>query len=362
MSELVAHVRRHVVDARLSVPLSGPPVTALFGPSGSGKTTVLRVLAGLDRTRGSVRFGDEMWDDGRVFVPPRRRGTGYLVQEHALFPHLSVRDNVAYGLHALRPVDRRVRVEESLTAAGAAHLAGRHVPELSGGEAQRVALARALAPRPRLLLLDEPLSALDAPTRARLRADLRSVLVAQGVPTVVVTHDRAEALALADRVVVVVDGTVRQTGTPQEVFDRPADPDVVRVVGVETAVPGRVIGDERGLLSVRVGERVLTSAEVPGSQAPVPAVGDDVLVCIRAEDVALAAVDCPAAGSPRNRLRSRVVGLSDQGALVRVDLDAGFALSAYVTRPALDELDLRLGAAVDAVVKSPAVHLVRRAA
>ena len=362
MTVLDAHVRRHVVDAVLSIPLDGPPVTALFGPSGSGKTTVLRALAGLDRTAGHVRFGDEVWDRGRTFVPPRRRGVGYLVQEHALFPHLDVRGNVAYGLHALPPAERPARAALALESAGAAHLTGRRVGELSGGEAQRVALARALAPRPRLLLLDEPLSALDAPTRSRLGADLRAVLVAQRLPTVVVTHDRTEALALADRVVVLVDGSARQTGTPQEVFERPADPDVVRVVGVETAVPGRVVGDDGGLLTVGVGAQRLTSAALPGSPAAPPSVGEAVLVCIRAEDVAL---DDPRVGptaSPRNRLPGAVVGLRDEGALVRVDLDVGFALSAYVTRPALQALDLRLGAPVAAVVKSPAVHLVRRGA
>jgi molybdate transport system ATP-binding protein len=360
---LEATVRRRFpdleVDVELSVPVEG--VTALFGPSGSGKTTVLRALAGLDRA-GSVRFGDEVWDGPGRFVRPRRRGVGYLVQDAALFPHLSVERNVGYGLHGWDAAARAARTAEVLATAGAAHLSGRRVVELSGGEAQRVALARALAPRPRLLLLDEPLSALDAPTRARLRADLRAVLVAEGVPAVVVTHDRTEVLALADRVVVLVAGTVRQTGTPQEVFDRPADADVVRVVGVETAVPGRVVADDAGLLAVAVGEQMLTSAAVPGSAAELPDVGQDVLVCIRAEDVALAGPDAAGGGSPRNRLPARVVGLSDEGALVRVDLDAGFALSAYVTRPALDELGLRLGVPVTAVVKSPAVHLVRRAA
>jgi molybdate transport system ATP-binding protein len=342
------------------VPAQG--VTALFGPSGSGKTTVLRALAGLDRTTGHVRFGDEVWDEGRAFVPPGRRRIGYLVQDHALFPHLDVVANVAYGLHALPRAQRAGRAAEALAAAGAAHLRGRRVPDLSGGEAQRVALARALAPRPRLLLLDEPLSALDIPTRARLRGDLRAVLVEQQLPTILVTHDRTEALALADRVVVLVDGTVRQVGTPQEVFERPADADVVRVVGVETAVPGRVVGDDGGLLAVAVGQCVLSSAAAPGAQETEAGVGDAVLVCIRAEDVALAAADEATTGSPRNRLAARVTGLRDEGALVRVDLDVGFALSSYVTRPSVQGLDLRLGATVSAVVKSPAVHLVRREA
>jgi molybdate transport system ATP-binding protein len=362
MTVLDAHVRRHVVDAALRVPLDGPPVTALFGPSGAGKTTVLRVLAGLDATAGHVRFGVETWDDGRRRVVPRRRGVGYLVQESALFPHLGVRRNVAYGLHALPSAERAARVSEALDAAGAGPQSDRGVAELSGGEAQRVALARALAPRPRLLLLDEPFAALDAPTRSRLQTDLRRLLVQQRLPTVVVTHDRAEVLALADRVVVLVDGSVRQTGTPQEVFERPADADVVRVVGVETAVPGRVVGDDRGLLTVDVAGRVLTSAPVPGSELPAVPLGQAVLVCIRAEDVALAGPDETAQGSPRNRLPGVVTGLREEGPLVRVDLDVGFALSSYVTRPALQELDLRIGSTLSAVVKSPAVHLVRRGA
>ncbi|MDD9205090.1 ATP-binding cassette domain-containing protein, partial [Georgenia sp. 10Sc9-8] len=200
------------------LPLGGPPVTVLFGPSGSGKTTVLRVLAGLDRTPGGrVVMDGTVWDDGaRHHLPARRRRVGYLFQDHALFPHLDVDANVAYGLVGVPRAERAGWVRAALRAADAGHLTGRRVAGLSGGEAQRVALARALAPSPQLLLLDEPLSALDGPTRAHLRAELRRILVAQAVPTVVVTHDRAEALALADRVVVLVDGRVRQTGTPAE--------------------------------------------------------------------------------------------------------------------------------------------------
>jgi len=201
--------------------------------------------------------------------------------------------------------------------------------------------------------------------RLSVRVDLE-VQAAQrpgtGIERCAHLHDRAEALALADRVVVLVDGTVRQTGTPQEVFERPADPDVVRVVGVETAVAGTVVGDDGGLLTVDVGGRRLTSAAVPGSDEPPAAVGQTVLVCIRAEDVALAAPDDAMTGSPRNRLPGVVTGLREEGALVRVDLDVGFALSSYVTRPSLQELDLRLGSRLSAVVKSPAVHLVRRGA
>lgn len=347
------HVRRHVVDAQLSVPLSG--VTALFGPSGAGKTTVLRTVAGLERTRGHVRFGAQMWESGGTFVPARARGVGYLFQDAALFPHLDVEANVAYGMRAVPRADRPQRVRSALAAAGADHLAGRRVAELSGGEAQRVALARALAPRPRLLLLDEPLSALDAPTRARLRSDLRRTLVAAAVPTLLVTHDRTEALALADRVVVLVAGTVRQIGSPREVFERPADADVAAVVGVETAVPGVVVDIGEGLVQVRVGEQVVRSVARDDLSA-----GSRVLVCLRAEDVALERDDGTGGGSPRNRLAATVTGLTDEGPLLRVDLDAGFRLASYITRPAAAELMLRPGSRVRAVVKSPAVHLVER--
>lgn len=356
-------VRRHVVDAELSLPLAGPPVTVLFGPSGSGKTTLLRALAGLDRTPGNrVVMDGHLWDDGaRRFVPPRRRRIGYLFQDHALFPHLDVTANVTYGLHALSRSERAERARHALTAAGAAHLAGRLVPDLSGGEGQRVALARALAPRPHLLLLDEPLSALDTPTRGRLRTELRRILLREAVPTIVVTHDRTEALALGDRVVVLIAGRVRQVGTPAEAFDRPNDPDVARAVGVETAVPAVVTSADGALVRVLVAGVPLTALLTD----PLPTAhraGDHMVVCIRAEDVALELPDQTRTTSPRNHLPGTVTSVTTEGALVRVDLDVGFGLTAYITRPALDELHLRPGARIVAVVKSPAVHLINRPA
>lgn len=354
------HVRRHGLDARLRLPLAGAPVTVLFGPSGAGKTTVLRAIAGLDRTDGGrVALGSHVWDDGRRrHVPARQRRVGYVTQGSGLFPHLDVRSNVAYGLRRTPGAQRRALVARALEAVGARHLADRPVEALSGGEAQRVALARALAPGPRLLLLDEPLSALDAPTRAALRVELRRILTREQVPALLVTHDRTEALALADRVVVLVNGTVRQVGTPQQVFDRPADPEVARVVDVETVVPGVVLADDEGLTQVRVGSQTLTALSV--DSAPAHAVGDTVLVCIRAEDVALEDVDARGPVSPRNHLPSTVTSVSAVGAVVRVDLDCGFPLAAYVTRPARDELALQPGRRVRAAIKSPAVHLVAR--
>jgi molybdate transport system ATP-binding protein len=345
------------VDVELALPLAG--VTVLFGPSGAGKTTLLRCLAGLDRPdAGRIEVGGEVWDDGRRFVPARRRRVGLLFQDHALFPHLSVAANVGYGLRGLPRRDRPARVAAALAAAGAAHLAGRPVRQLSGGEAQRVALARALAPRPRLLLLDEPLSALDTPTRARLRTELRQRLTDSGVPSIVVTHDRGEALALGDRMVVLVGGRVRQVGDLPAVFGRPANPAVAAAVGVESTLPGDVVEAVDGLVRVRVGPHLLTAGpEVAGLAG-----GDHELVCIRAEDVALELPDQPHAASPRNRLPATVAGLTADGPLLRVDLDCdGVPLAAYVTRLAGEDLHLRPGTRVAAVVKTTAVHLVPRA-
>jgi molybdate transport system ATP-binding protein len=355
---LAVRVRRHVVDAELVMPLEGPPVTVLFGPSGAGKTTLLRCVAGLERPdSGSlVAFGDEVWCDERRHVPARSRRVGLLFQDHALFPHLDVDANVAYGLLGVPRSLRAGRVAEVLATSGAGHLAGRLVGELSGGEAQRVALARALAPRPRLLLLDEPLSALDTPTRSRLRVDLREVLVRSGTPTLLVSHDRTEVLALADRVAVVVGGRVLQVGSPAEVFGRPADAAVAHVVGVETAAPGVVRSRGEGVLGVEVGACRLTAVEVPGEAALGP--GDEVLVCIRAEDVALELPGRGGQSSPRNHLPGTVTAVAVDGPLVRVDVDCGFPLAAYITRPAREELGLAPGSAVVASVKGPAVHLV----
>jgi molybdate transport system ATP-binding protein len=354
---LTARVRRHILDVTLTLDLALSPVTVLFGPSGAGKTTLLRCLAGLDRPEpGSVVTLDgRRWDGPGVHLPARRRRVGYLFQDHALFPHLSVAGNVAYGLHRLPRHRRDARVAEALAAAGAAHLRERSTRGLSGGEAQRVALARALAPGPQLLLLDEPLSALDAPTRVRLRGDLRRLLLGAGIPTILVTHDRTEALALGDRIAVVIDGRLHQTGSIEEVFNRPATVEVAGAVGMETVLAGRVTGHVDGVAQVQVGERTVhaTIRDTPELTG-----GDEVLVCVRADDVALELPGPARASSPRNHLPAVVTAITPDGPLLRVGLDVGFDLTAYVTRPTREQLDLRPGSRVTAVVKAPAVHLI----
>jgi molybdate transport system ATP-binding protein len=345
-----------VVRARATLPFEGAQVTVLFGPSGSGKTTVLRALAGLDRPdAGRIAFDGETWLDVArgVSVPPQRRRVGLLFQEHALFPHLGVAANVAYGLGHLPAPAREARVREVAARVGLAEeLLARRPAELSGGQRQRVALARALAPSPRLLLLDEPLSALDGPSRAELRGELRRTFEASGVPAVVVTHDRVEALALGDRIAVMVDGEIRQLGPVQEVFAAPADAAVARVVGTENVLAVRVEGRREGLAVVRAGPVELLAVD-PG------ALGRDAFACIRAEEIVLE--DAPGApSSARNLLPGVVAARADEGPLVRVTVDCGVRLVALVTRPGADALRLAPGRPVAALVKAPSVRLVPR--
>lgn len=339
----------------LQCPTDAFSVTVLFGPSGSGKTTVLRCLAGLERPEeGSIHFGEATWFDAahRIFLPPQRRGLGYLFQEYALFPHLTVASNIAYGLTDLSKPERRRRVAEIIDLVQLTGFEERYPKHLSGGQQQRVALGRALAPRPRLLLLDEPLSALDATTRERLRQDLRRLLRELGTPTVLVTHDRVEALALGDQVVVLDQGKVSQSGPIHEVFSQPSDAAVARIVGVDTVEPGKVLHVAEGLATVAVGSvQLVALAHDAGC--------GDVYACIRAEDVILE--KGPATpSSARNRLSGRIRALSREGPMIRLSLECGFPLTALITKQACDELALQEGEQVSALIKAPAIHLVPR--
>lgn len=347
------------VGARAEWPLDGAPVTVLFGPSGSGKTTVLRALAGLDRPdAGAITFAGEPWFDSArgLHVPPQRRGVGLLFQDYALFPHLDVAANVAYGLGALPRAARAGRVAELAERLGLAGLLDRRPAALSGGQRQRVALARALAPRPRLLLLDEPLSALDAPAREALRGELRHLLEQAGLPAVVVTHDRVEALALGDRLAVLVDGAVRQVGPVHQVFSAPVDAEVARVVGTENVLPARLLRREAGLVVLGAGGAELVAVDPGGLDA-----GGEAYACVRAEEVVLDP-EPGHASSARNRLVGVVTARREEGPLTRVALDCGVPLVALVTRASADRLGLAPGAAVTAAVKAPSVRVVPRRA
>lgn len=226
-------------DVDLTVP--DGTLAALLGPSGCGKTTLLRAVAGfLPVAAGTVTVGDRVVAGPGVHVPPERRRIGIVPQEGALFPHLTIARNIAFGLHALPRAERRTRVGELLDLISLPDFGERMPHELSGGQQQRVALARALAPRPALVLLDEPFSALDSALRTELRAEVREVLRATQATAVLVTHDQQEALSIADQVAVLRDGRILQSGTPEDVYHRPADVRVATFVGDAVLLPATV--------------------------------------------------------------------------------------------------------------------------
>lgn len=336
------------LDADFRIPLEHAPVTVLFGPSGSGKTTLLRLLAGLERPdAGAIEFCGETWFDSArgLSVEPQRRRAGLLFQDYGLFPHLNVRRNIEYAARDPQ------KASEWMSRFNLTSLWQRLPGALSGGEQQRVALARALAAEPALLLLDEPLSALDAPTRGRLRQELRRELVEAGVPSLIVTHDRVEAMALGDWMAVLVGGRVRQVGPLEEVFRHPADVHVAESVGVENVLPGEIVARDAGLATVRVGTARLECVD-PGEAGPVCA-------CIRAEDVTLSPGSAPAS-SARNRLAGRIRSIVREGPLARVEVDCGFALVALVTAQSAGDLHFQPDDPVFALVKATSVHVLPR--
>lgn len=348
-------VGRASITAQLRCALDPPSVTILFGPSGSGKTTILRCLAGLEQPEeGTISVGEELWFDAanRVTVPPQARRLGYMAQDYALFPNYTVEGNIAYGLTGLSAQEKKARVDEVLHLLQIESMAQQNPTQLSGGQQQRVALARAIARRPRLLLLDEPLSALDTPMRARLCKDLRTLLTQLAIPSVVVTHDWTEALVLGDHMAVIDNGRMLQTGTPQDVFSRPINAEVAHVVGIETVVQGTITEVRDELATVQIGTVTVTALASPHF-------GPDVFVCLRAEDVTLELTGS-ADTSARNHLKGTVQTIISLGALVQVTLDCGFLLTALITQSALRELNLHLGSAIRAAFKAGAVHLIPR--
>ena len=219
-------------------------IFALLGPSGCGKTTTLRLIAGIERTdSGEIHVEDKCIESPSVHTPPESREIGFVFQDYALFPHLNVLDNVAFGLKELPPDTRRSQALEVLEMVGLADLGSRKPHDLSGGEQQRVALARSIAPSPKLILLDEPFSNLDAGLRQATRKEVRQLLKDAGMTAMLVTHDREEALSFADRVAVMANGRLEQTGAPEAMYNRPETPFVAEFLGKTNLIPGDAFGD-----------------------------------------------------------------------------------------------------------------------
>ena len=340
-------LRRGGLQLAVDLDVADGEVLAVLGPNGAGKSTLLRVLAGLlaaDEAR--VTVGGEVWDGAGVHLPAHRRRLGMVFQDHLLFPHLSIADNVAFGLRTRGTPRREARAAALgwLERVGIAEHAGRRPGALSGGQAQRAALARALGGDPALLLLDEPLSALDARTRLTVRAELRRHLADFGGSTVLVTHDPVDAMALADRVLVVEEGAVVQSGTPADVGRHPRTDYVARLVGL-SLLPGVAEGRT---VRLDAGGAVAVADEATGP----------VFAAVRPESVALY-LSRPD-GSPRNVWPARLAGAVPHGSTVRCELEGEVPLVADVTAAAFAELGLAPGSAVWAVVKASEVAVYAR--
>jgi molybdate transport system ATP-binding protein len=331
--DLAVPTRGFDVELALEV---GQETVALVGPSGAGKSTVLRAVAGLVRpSRGRIECDATTWfGDGRN-LRPEERSVGFVFQEYALFPHLTVERNVRFGGNA---------TDGLLDRLGIAHLAKAKPRELSGGERQRVALARALARRPRVLLLDEPMSALDAHTRSFVRAELHDLLRELRLPALLVTHDFEDAAALADRVGVLVDGRLRQLGTPADLLAAPADPYVARLAGANVlAGEAHVSGDGLTAVVLRDGATVYATDEATGRVEVVVYPWDVTLGLDLTSDSAL------------NHVRGEILSIVSLGNRARVRLPA---LTAEVTAASVERLGLEPGRQVVATFKATATRVL----
>jgi iron(III) transport system ATP-binding protein len=254
----------HQVVTDLSFSLSRGAIGCLLGPSGCGKTTVLRTIGGFERVAsGEIRLDGAVVSDAATHVPPERRRIGMVFQDHALFPHLRVAENVAFGLRGMGEAERAARVAELLATVGLERQGRAYPHELSGGQQQRVAVARALAPRPALLLLDEPFSNLDVDLRERLSLEVRDILKRFGTTAVLVTHDQHEAFAMADEIGVMREGRIEQWDRPYELYHRPANQFVADFVGQGVLLTGHVVGARE--VDIELGR---LSADIPGECGP----------------------------------------------------------------------------------------------
>ncbi len=298
-------LRKRLENFTLELELAAPPgITALFGPSGAGKSMTLACIAGLNRPdagriafNGSVLFDSEQHID----LPPQRRAVGYVMQDYLLFPHLSVAQNIAFGLTGLAQSEKDRLVTEALQRVELAGFEQRRPAELSGGQQQRVALARALVTRPRLLLLDEPFSALDGPTRALLRRDLLRLRTELDIPALFVTHDLAEAYLLADQMAVIEAGRLLQLGPPETVVYHPASRSVAELTGGGNFFSGQVIAQNSAETVIQVGPVQLATPPAPVKP------GEPVQLSIRAERVMLIRKDAPVGPPRENQVQGCIV-------------------------------------------------------
>lgn len=333
--------------------------TILFGPSGAGKSTLLDCIAGLATPdEGRISLGDEVFFDSgakRISLPPQNRRVAYVFQSLALFPHLSVEKNIAYGLADIPADDRHTRIDQILSAFHIEPLRQRKPAQLSGGEQQRLALARSLVTQPHLLLLDEPLSGLDAGLRRKILDDLRNWNAANNIPILYVTHNRDEVDAIGERVVTLAQGRVQDSGRPGVVLDTPRSVALAQAAGFENLLHGIVLehrpSDGVMRIALSLSNREL---EIPLGLAPK---GSSVQIAVRAGDILLA-TEPPKSISARNILPGTILSLELRGTLFNVQVDAGLVFTVHVTPGAVRSLHLAAGQQVWLVLKTHSCHLV----
>jgi molybdate transport system ATP-binding protein len=353
---------------------AAPGFTILFGASGAGKTTLLDCVAGLATPdAGRIAVGERVLFDAnqheanaRVDVSVAKRGVGYVLQDLALFPHLTVERNTEYGLAHLPRQSRKQRAAAMLREFRIEHLQQQRPGQISGGERQRVALARALVTDPCVLLLDEPLAALDAATKAKILDDLRRWNQAHRIPILYVTHSREEVIALGERVLVMEQGSIIAQGTPHEVLRAPLQETVAQLAGFENIFDATVesIHEERGTMLCRI-----TGCPSPGREAgssvllETPLIraeaGSRVRVGIRAGDILLA-IAKPVGLSARNVIAGRLVSLERRDMIVSARVDCGVEMGIHLTLAARDALDLTEGREVWLVIKTYSCHLMKK--
>src|SRR5215813_460306 len=337
--------------------------TILFGASGSGKTTTLKAISGIVRPdSGRICINEDVLFDSSaaINVPIRSRGVGFVFQDLALFPHLTSMENVEFGMSGTEPSDRRRRVQTLMDGLRITHIAKRKPRDISGGEAQRVALARALSRMPRLLLLDEPLSAIDEEIKLSIISDLKRINRELQMPILYVTHSREEAISLGERLIVYERGRIVGQGEPIAVFGTPVSSSIARLTGVENLFTGRVVSrsETGGTVTVEISDNEGTCrVEVPyGNQSE----DEQVTIAVPAGDILLA-IEEPRLTSLRNILIGRISSIEDQANRTVVVVKAGVNWSTSVTRQAVKELGLIEGLEVWLAFKTHSCYLLDRA-
>jgi len=360
---LSVHLAKHFQgagrDFTLDITTSiAPGITIVFGPSGAGKTTLLDCIAGLTTPdSGKVTIGDRvLFNRARgMNLPVQSRRVGYVFQDLALFPHLTVAKNVEYGLAGINGRERRQKSDVILESFRIAHLRDRKPKEISGGERQRVALARALVTDPCVLLLDEPLAALDAATKSKIIDDLRAWNTAHGIPIVYITHNREEVFALGDRVLVLEDGRIIADGTPHGVMGAPRRESLAQLIGFENIFNAAVAAahEDRGTMTCRIANSNV-ELETPLVRAEA---GSKLLIAVRAGDILLATVQ-PTGLSARNIIPGRLLSLEQRDVIVVARVNCGVEMEVHLTLAARDSLQLQPGREVWLIVKTHSCHLM----